>query len=456
MDQKGGSNRPVKRGRAAVRRVCATRLRLQSKVVVELQESSHSTRCEAHSARAELSTQLSCSLVGGVLGRILSTRSRKAETRPRIDTQEAIALAAGVNHLWEEETSQKRKDRFSGLAYSYYYAEDVPFSTQIKANYAWVMVFSFAGVACRYGTGKLSDHLGLAAPSPKGVSEDGALEAVLFYDLLANILGSLVMGACAGASPWIIPRFPAIYAGLTAGFCGCFTTFSSWNNAAASIMVRGDVARGLLCLAVGFATASTALRAGAQISSKCIALLSRPASPPGGRRTSKKAPPYPLYNTYKLPVGRCCLAVLLLTFGAVASVSLVHERRDASVYLGLCFAPLFASLRYYLSSLNRSHPTLPRYTLLANAIASVLTSLASALKNSESVDLSATTKSVLGALSLGAAGSLSTVSSFVNECRLLSPQDAGRYIVVTLTTGQLLSVSILAGFRALDGWDPPR
>ena len=83
----------------------------------------------------------------------------------------------------------------------------------------------------------------------------------------------------AGASPWIIPRFPAIYAGLTTGFCGCLTTFSSWNNAAASILLRGQVARAVACLVVGFSMASCALTLGAQASSKAA---------------GRKGPGYPL------------------------------------------------------------------------------------------------------------------------------------------------------------------
>ena len=43
---------------------------------------------------------------------------------------------------------------------------------------------------------------------------------------------------------------------------------------------------------------------------------------------------------------------------------------------------------------------------------------------------------MLGAASLGAAGSLSTVSSFVNELRLLSPFNSARYALVALLVGQ--------------------
>ena len=85
-----------------------------------------------------------------------------------------------------------------------------------------------------------------------------------------------------------------------------------------------------------------------------------------------------------------------------------------------------------------------------------MTSTATGLGRSERVGASALTKSVLKALSLGGAGSLSTVSSFVNECRLLAPRHAARYIVMTMLIAQASSTSVLACFRALDGWNYQR
>merc|ERR1712129_505058 len=90
-------------------------------------------------------------------------------------------------------------------------------------------------------------------------------------------------------------------------------------------------------------------------------------------------------------------------------------------------------MRYHLSSRNKAHPTLPRYTLLANVLASVMTSTAACLGRSERVGASAVMQSVLSGIGLGAAGSLSTVSSFVNECRLLKPRHAIRYATTSLS-----------------------
>ena len=141
-----------------------------------------------------------------------STAPRRSIRRPSFSCSgseeeakqlDAIVLAAGVATFWQEEQRSYHL-HFPSLVYdTYTHASDVPFSTQMKANYSWVMTLAVAGVAARSGTGRLASLLGIAAPSPSGVEADGSLEAVIFHDLLANIAGCFLMGACAGAStPW--------------------------------------------------------------------------------------------------------------------------------------------------------------------------------------------------------------------------------------------------------------
>ena len=146
-----------------------------------------------------------------------------------------------------------------------------------------------------------------------------------------------------------------------------------------------------------------------------------------------------------------CACALLASFSVAAGVALRENAAGASVYVGLSLAPIFAALRYHLASCNKTHTTLPVYTLLANVLSSVLTSTAAGLSDSERVGASAVTKSLLIGISLGAAGSLSTVSSFVNECRLLEWRHAVRYVLLTFSIAQALSLAVLAGFRAMDG-----
>ena len=63
---------------------------------------------------------------------------------------------------------------------------------------------------------------------------------VLSPSLVANAVGCTIMGLLVGSGPLILPRFPALYAGATAGFCGSATSFSTWSVEVASIFARGQ------------------------------------------------------------------------------------------------------------------------------------------------------------------------------------------------------------------------
>ena len=63
---------------------------------------------------------------------------------------------------------------------------------------------------------------------------------VLSPSLLANAVGCAIMGLLVGSGPFVLPRFPALYAGVTAGFCGSATSFSAWSVEVASIFARGQ------------------------------------------------------------------------------------------------------------------------------------------------------------------------------------------------------------------------
>jgi fluoride ion exporter CrcB/FEX len=77
----------------------------------------------------------------------------------------------------------------------------------------------------------------------------------VFRDLPANLLGCFLMGILAATTtttaaamsssplPWLPKDHPlqlhrALHTGLGVGFCGCLTTFSSWNTQMVTMMVR--------------------------------------------------------------------------------------------------------------------------------------------------------------------------------------------------------------------------
>lgn len=108
-----------------------------------------------------------------------------------------------------------------------------------------------------------------------------------------------------------LARYPAVHTGLTTGFCGCLTTFSGYNTAAAAIFARGMAARGCLALLVGFALPGTALRSG--ISCGGVALR-RLRLQDGARR--------PFCSTYGLGIGAIASVTLFLAAAVVMALAL--------------------------------------------------------------------------------------------------------------------------------------
>merc|ERR1719262_490515 len=60
-----------------------------------------------------------------------------------------------------------------------------------------------------------------------GVFPD-ARGGVLHADVLANMLGAFIFGLVSKTEKELKPYHPTFYAGLTTGFAGSCTTFSSW------------------------------------------------------------------------------------------------------------------------------------------------------------------------------------------------------------------------------------
>merc|ERR1712160_162443 len=111
-------------------------------------------------------------------------------------------------------------------------------------------------------------------------------------------------------------------------------------------------------------------------------------------------------------------------------------------------APFGAWIRYGLGMKNANH-TLPVYTLLANLIAAIASATLAYLLEQSCGDHAVANRHwrfVLKGLSAGFCGSLSTVSSFVDEVRRLGEVDRRRalvYVAATLVGGQALAISIL-------------
>jgi CrcB protein len=112
------------------------------------------------------------------------------------------------------------------------------------------------GTLARYGLGKwIGGQLGTEFP---------------WHTLVINLAGSLVLGFAMRASETLAAS-PETRGFLTVGFCGAFTTFStfSWETAVliqhgqwgrAAAYALGSVAAGLVCVFVGMSLAGMMVR----------------------------------------------------------------------------------------------------------------------------------------------------------------------------------------------------
>ena len=113
--------------------------------------------------------------------------------------------------------------------------------------------------------------------------------------------------------------------------------------------------------------------------------------------------------------------------------------------LVLCYSFCVMSIRYTLSFYNKSHSNYPLFTLQANVIGSLISSVCYilSLHGSGSGLDSQNGQLFMSAIGLGFAGGLSTVSTFVNECRLLRGKTCYQYMALTFSCGQFIVISLI-------------
>lgn len=116
-------------------------------------------------------------------------------------------------------------------------------------SYLWIGLGGLLGTLARYGLGTYISARG-GGPFPLGT-------------FVVNLSGSFLLGLLAGTGPGgLLP--PRLRAALTVGFCGGYTTFSTWSLETlrlleaghyllAAFNVAGSAAAGLAGAALGLA-----------------------------------------------------------------------------------------------------------------------------------------------------------------------------------------------------------
>jgi len=204
------------------------------------------------------------------------------------------------------------------------------------------------------------------------------------------MIGSALRGLFVAHKDGISLFHPTMFNGVTNGLCASLTTFSAWNQKANLEMITGHVMNSFLILTLGFAISLTFFRFGTQAGE--------------------------LHSTKHDKV----IAWTWTTIGLAAVFTIVVfstiKQPDNSVYLGaFLFGPVGALVRVYwdwwFNRLEWSKANgWPIGTFLANVVGCIISSLMRML-----TDRKLGLAWVESAASVGLAGALSTVSTYLLE-----------------------------------------
>jgi len=219
--------------------------------------------------------------------------------------------------------------------------------------------------------------------------------------LLQNMIGSALRGLFVAHRNGISLFHPALFIGVTSGLCASLTTFSSWNEQASLEMVAGRDMNAFLILTLGFTVYLGFFRFGTQT---------------GELHASKHGRVY-VWTLTIVALSAVFTVIVLATLGTT----------NSAILAAFGFGPVGAILRLYLdyglNSLEMSKAYgFPVGTFLANWIGCIISGSMRVL-----TDRAIGPAWVVSALSVGLAGSLSTVSSFLLEIERF-PHRHHRYI----------------------------
>ncbi|KIV93373.1 hypothetical protein PV10_04589 [Exophiala mesophila] len=335
---------------------------------------------------------------------------------------------------------------------------------------SWLIFFSFLGTLARLGV----ETITLYPNSPFS-------SRVVW----ANVGGSFVIGVLAEdrqlfRHEWGAPDPKAplsehakvkktipLYIGLATGFCGSFTSFSSFIRDAFLAMTNSLQSPSLTSpyhvdsviaprnggfsflallaiLIVHPALSLAALMVGAQ-----LALLAQPVTP---------TIPFGFLRKVLDPLG------VLLAFGGWLGAVLLaiwppgnETRWRAGAVFPLVFAPLGCLLRYYASKhMNGLIPAFPLGTFTVNLFGTAVLGMAYDLQHANSIGASnAISCAVLQGIMEGFCGCLTTVSTWVAELHGLRRRHGWIYGLVSVAAGLGLMVIIMGSMKWTVGYSTP-
>lgn len=321
------------------------------------------------------------------------------------------------------------------------------FETAVEAVHqgSWVAILSFWGVLARLGLIALNNYPGAIIPPVTWAQFVGCA-----------VMGFLVQDSSLFPKKPGTAKYDALYAGLTTGFCGSLTTFSSWmlNVYESLVNVDGyDRDRGYSVisvfaqLCVQFAAAIIGFRLGNHLARGFAQLpaswcIRRPIPRPCMGSTSEMA-----------ATVLAILIALVSVAGSVLVAALRPEWRGVAGF-ALVFAPVGALTRWLLAKwLNDRLSYVPIGTFVANVAGTFLEGILYLLQyyvadGGRTSGGRSNGCALLQGLQDGLCGALTTVSSLVLELCTLQLGHAYKYGLLSVA----LSLSLLVLVDGIDFW----
>jgi len=267
------------------------------------------------------------------------------------------------------------------------------------------------------------------------------IEALVTYDGQAifplawvQAAGCFIMGFALSLKREIGDFYSPLYTGITTGFCGSVTTFSSWQFDVFTAWDNVEHFRrswlrtaidGISRILFTIAISLSAVGFGMHFGRNC-------------RRFLPSLKPASLYLRATFVFLSISIYVLTIPFYVRLSPSF---RTKATAALMFSFPGTF--LRYFLSwLLNPRLKLFPAGTFTANSLGTAILAMCHVLQATSSGNRSVPC-GILQGLIDGLCGCLTTVSTFAVEVRELKGYRAWTYVIVSVVTGQLLCLVIL-------------
>lgn len=349
-------------------------------------------------------------------------------------------------------------------------ASDIPEVLTRLYTFSYLIIFSIWGTLARLGLQALTTYP--AAPVTQGI-------------LWANVGGCLIIGFLAedrtlfseawGKSPNSLARLPAsertkmytarrkllpLYIGLTTGFCGCFTSFSSWQRDALLAMVNRATLNSipreggysflalLATLVLTPALCMAALQVGAH-----LALALESVTPGRSFEFTRK-----ILDPAMVPIALLSwFAAIILCiwppdrpFGSSGHTSWLEETWRGDALFACVFAPLGCITRFYISTwLNPRLPNFPLGTFTVNMFGCILLAIFYDIQHASlagGIYDGLVSCQILQGLMDGYCGSATTISTWILELKVLRRRHAYIYGFASTFVGLGFMIVVMGSF----------